>query len=140
MLELNPTLMALVLILFIGLIVYLNKALYEPLINFMDQRNLTIAKDLQEAESLTAGADNLESEANEILAKAKQEALSIRQSAAQEATQEADKLIRQKEAELEKAYEEFKAKLEQEKEEARNAILSQVPLIKEALKAKFSQL
>ena len=140
MLELNPMLMALVLVLFIGLIVYLNKALYEPIINFMDQRDLTIASDLKEAESLTAGADNLESEANEILAKAKQEALSIRQSAAQEANGEAAKLISAKEAELEKAYGEFKAKLEQEKEEAKSVILSEVPLIKEALKAKFSQL
>jgi len=140
MLELIPSLMLIVLVLFVGLIVYLNKTLYQPIISFMDQRDLTIAKDLKEANELTAGAENLEQEANEILAKAKAEALEIRQSAAQEANSEAEKLISAKEAELEKAYNEFLKELEREKEEAKNAILSQVPLIKEALKAKFSRL
>ena len=140
MLELNPSLMLFVLVLFIGLIVYLNKVLYQPLLNFMDQRALTITKDLAEANSLESNASELLNEAKAILDSAKQEAVKIRQEAMQEANSEAKKLIEAKEAELEKAYEEFKKELEKEKDEVKNSILSQVPLIKEAIKAKFAKL
>ncbi|NPA27612.1 MAG: F0F1 ATP synthase subunit B' [Epsilonproteobacteria bacterium] len=140
MLELNPSLMLIVLIVFVGLIFYLNKVLYQPLLHFMDQRDLTLVKDLQEVTQLESNAEHLFEEANSILDKAKQEALTIRQTATNEANSEAAKLIEAKEAELEKAYEEFKRELEKEKEEVKNSILSQVPLIKEAIKAKFAKL
>jgi len=132
--------MLIVLLLFIGLIVYLNKALYQPIVNFMDQRDLTIAKDNQESQELSGNADELISAANANLDSAKQEANSLRQAAIDEAKVESEKLVSSKEVELEKAYEEFSKKLEVEKEELKNGVLSQVPLIKEALKAKFSQL
>jgi len=140
MLELSPSLMLIVLLLFIGLIVYLNKALYQPIINFMDQRDMTIAKDHKESQQLSGNADTLHQEAYAILDSAKQEANDLRQAAIDEAKAEAQKLIDSKEAELEKAYEEFTLKLEQEREELKNGVLSQVPLIKEALKAKFAKL
>jgi F-type H+-transporting ATPase subunit b len=132
--------MLIVLLLFIGLIVYLNKALYQPIINFMDERDKTIAVSLKEAQELSGNAEHLHQEAEAIINSAKQEAAKLRQSATDEATAEAEKLISSKEAELEKAYEEFTKKLEAEREELKNGILSQVPLIKETLKAKFAQL
>jgi len=139
MLTLSPSLMLIVLLLFIGLIVYLDKALYQPIINFMDQRDMTIAKDAKESQELSGSADELLQESNAILDSAKQEANALRQAAIEEATAESEKLLHSKEAELEKAYEEFTLKLEKEKEELKNGLLSQVPLIKESLKAKFSQ-
>jgi len=139
MLTLSPSLMLIVLLLFIGLIVYLDKALYQPIINFMDQRDMTIAKASKESQELSGSAEELLKEANEILEKAKQEANKMRQSAIEEAGSEAEKLIATKEVELDKAYEEFTKRLEEEKEELKNGLLSQVPLIKESLKAKFSQ-
>jgi F-type H+-transporting ATPase subunit b len=132
--------MLIILLVFIGLIVYLNKALYQPLITFMDQRDATIAKDRKEAEELTSYASTLKQEAEEILNSAKQEAMKLKQQVLEEINSEASKLIESKEAELEKAYQEFLKELEIEKEEVKNSILSQVPLIKESLKAKFSQL
>ncbi len=140
MLTLSPSLMLIVLLLFIGLIVYLNKALYQPIINFMDQRDMTIARDNQEAQELTGNADELINEANSILDNARQEANRLKQEAVEESKIESAKLLESKEVELEKAYEEFTKKLEVEKEELKNSILSQIPLIKETLKAKFSQL
>ena len=140
MLTLIPSLMLIVLLLFLGLIVYLNKALYQPLISFMDQRDSTIAKDLKESAELTGDASSLKQEAEEILNSAKQEAISLKQSAMEEANSQATTLVSSKEAELEKAYNEFLEKLESEKEEVKTAILSEIPLLKEALKAKFSQL
>ena len=140
MLELIPSLMLIVLLIFLGLIVYLNKALYQPLINFMDQRDSTIAKDRAESETLTGDAKSLKEEADAILNSAKQEAIALKQSALEEANSEAASKISSKEAELEKAYNEFLSKLESEKDELKSGLLSQIPLIKEALKAKFAQL
>jgi len=140
MLELSPSLMLIVLLLFIGLIVYLNKALYQPIINFMDQREMTIAKAAQESQQLSGTAEKLLQEANAILDKAKQEANALRQSAIDEAKAKSQELLTKKEEELERAYKEFTLELEKEKEELKNGLLSQIPLIKEALKAKFSQL
>ena len=140
MLTLIPSLMLIVLLLFLGLIVYLNKALYQPLISFMDQRDETIAKDLKESAELTGDASSLKQEAEEILNNAKQEAISLKQSAMEEANSQATALVSSKEAELEKAYNDFLEKLESEKEEVKTTILSEIPLLKEALKAKFSQL
>ncbi len=140
MLELIPSLMLVVLLVFLGLLFYLNKSLYSPLLNFMDQRDRTIRKDLEEAGNLATGASKLEEEANALLDAAKKEAIAIRQAALDEANAKAQEKIQAKEAELEKAYEEFKKALEQEKEEVKAALLSQMPLLKESLKAKFSQL
>lgn len=140
MLEIVPSLMLIVLLLLIGLIVYLNKALYGPIVNFMDQRDSSIAKDQRDSLELSDSADKFKREAEEIVNNAKQEANALRETAVNEANSEAEKLLSSKESELEKLYEEFTKKLEVEKEELKNGILSQVPLIKEALKAKFSQL
>ncbi len=140
MLELSPSLMLIVLLLFIGLIFYLNSALYQPVVNFMDQRDRTIAHDAKEAQSLSSNAEELKAQASAILEKAKQEANSLRHAASEEAKAESEKIIKSEEAELEKAYEEFTKKLEEEREELKNGILSQVPLIKESLKAKFAQM
>ncbi len=140
MLELIPSLMVIVLVVFLGLIVYLNKTLYQPLINFMDQRDETIAKDLEEVSRLSSDSASLEAEAKKIIDQAKQEAFEIRQKAIEEANAEAEKLIEAKKAALETMQEEFMQKLEKEKEELKAGILSQMPLIKETLKAKFSQL
>jgi len=140
MLELIPSLMLIVLLILIGSIIYLNKTLYQPLINFMDQRDKTIAKDRKEAEELTGDAGSLKQKAEEILNSAKQEAIALKQSAMEEANNEASALLEIKEAELNKAYEEFLKELEVQKEDVKSGILSQIPLIKETLKAKFSQL
>jgi F-type H+-transporting ATPase subunit b len=125
---------------FLGLIVFLNKTLYEPLINFMDQRDASITHDLSEVNGLTGDTASLEQEAKAILDNAKNEGAAIRQAAIDEANSESAKLIEAKKAELEAKESEFFKKLEKEKDELSNSILSQLPLIKETLKAKFSQL
>ena len=106
----------------------------------MDQRDLTIAKDREESQKLTSNADALKREAEEILSSAKQEANQLKQEGKREVEAEAEAMIKAKEAELEKAYASFVQSLQKEREEIKNGILSQIPLIKEALKAKFSQL
>jgi len=140
MLDLIPSLMIITAVVFLGLIAYLNKVLYEPLLNFMDQRDASISHDLKVANELNSQSEELENRAEEILNKAKQEATKIRQEAISNAKAKAEEEIKAKEAELEKAYNDFLAELEEERKEVENTLKSQIPLIKESIKAKFAQI
>jgi F-type H+-transporting ATPase subunit b len=140
MLDIHPGLMVFVLILFLALLVVLNRMLFQPLLKFMDDRERSIAKDLESAKGLSGNSEELNKEAQEVLAKAKAEATAIKQKAIEEEKALAESKIETKQKELEKAYEAFKAELEENKSKLKNELLSQMPLFKESLKAKFSRL
>ena len=140
MLDLHVGVMVFVLILFLALLAVLNRILYQPLMTFMDERERTIAKDLKAAESMTGNSEALQQEAEEVIAKAKAEAAAIKQKAIEEEKALAQSRLETKEKELEKAYATFVSELEENKTKLKNELLSQLPLFKESLKAKFSKL
>jgi len=140
MLDISPWLMLFVLALFLILLVILNQLLYKPLLKFMDDRESSIAKDLESAKSLSNTSEVLHNEAEEILNTAKGQAAAIREKAISEAKAVAQSNVAQKQSELSKEYDTFLEKLGLEKETLRNTLLSQMPLIKESLKAKFAKL
>jgi F-type H+-transporting ATPase subunit b len=132
--------MLFVLVLFLTLLVVLNRMLFQPLLKFMDDRDRTIAKDLEAAKGLSGNSDELNAKAEENLSNAKSEAAAIRQKAIEDEKTLAASKIETKQAELDKAYADFAEKLATEKESLKNELLSQMPLFKESLKAKFSKL
>jgi F-type H+-transporting ATPase subunit b len=67
-------------------------------------------------------------------------AAGIRQKAVDEAKVLAESKAESKQSELDHEYESFLEKLNGEKEALRNSLLSQMPLFKESLKAKFSRM
>ncbi len=140
MLDLHLPLMLFVLVLFITLLVLLNNMLYQPLIKFMDDRDHSIAKDLEAAKSLSGNSEELNAKANEIISNAKAEAAAIRQKAIDDEKALAASKVETKQGELEKEYASFVEKLASDKETLKNALMSQMPLFKESLKAKFSKL
>jgi len=140
MLDIHLPLMLFVLALFLTLLVVLNRMLFQPLLKFMDDRDRSIAKDLEAAKGLSGNSDELNAKAEENLSKAKSEAAAIRQKAIEEEKTLAASKVETKQAELDKAYAEFTKKLASEKENLKNELLSQMPLFKESLKAKFSKL
>lgn len=140
MLDISVPLMLFVLVLFIALLVLLNRMLYKPLLKFMDDRDNSIANDLNAARSLSGSSEALYAEAEGILNEAKSKASEIRQKAIDEAKVLAESKAENKRAELDKEYVSFMESLENEKETLRNSLLSQMPLFKESLKAKFSKL
>jgi len=140
MLDIHLPLMLFVLALFLTLLVVLNRMLFQPLLKFMDDRDRSIAKDLEAAKGLSGNSDELNTKAEENLSKAKSEAAAIRQKAIEEEKTLAASRVETKQAELDKAYAEFTKKLASEKENLKNELLSQMPLFKESLKAKFSKL
>ena len=140
MLDIHLSLMLVVLAIFFLLLVLLNQILYKPLLSFMDERDKSIAKDLKAAKSLSGNSEELHAEAERIMDEARSKGNEIRQSAIAEAKELAEKRAEEKKIELDKEYQAFIEKLEGEKETLKNTLLSQMPLYKESLKAKFSKL
>lgn len=106
----------------------------------MDDRDASIAKDLEAAKSFSSNTDELNAKADEIIADAKNEAAKIRQKAIDDEKTLAASKVETKQSEIDKEYEGFVEKLASEKENLKNELLSQMPLFKENLKAKFSKL
>ena len=140
MLDLIPSLMVIVLLIFFLLIYQLNTKLYEPLIRFMDDRERTIAKDLEAARNLSSDSDELLGRAQSNLEAARSEAARMRQEAIELIKEENAQAAEAKQKSLEAEYQQFRSRLEEERESLKSAVLSQMPLIKESLKAKFSQI
>ncbi len=140
MLDIHQSLMLFVLVVFLLLIYLLNKIAYKPLVEFMDRRDSSIAKDLEASKNLSSNSDELYMKSNEVISEAKSEAAIIRQKAIDEAKNIAQSKLEAKQNELESSYNKFLDELGKEQRELKNSILSQLPLFKESLKAKFSKL
>jgi len=139
MLDIHLPLMLFVLALFLALVFLLNVMLFQPLVQYMDQRDDSIAKDLEATKGLSGNSGELNAKADEIISTAKNEAAGIRQKAMDDQKMLAMAKIEAKQKELEAEYIAFLDRLSSDKENLRNALLSQMPLFKESLKAKFSQ-
>ena len=140
MLDIHLSLMLFVLALFLFLLVVLNNMLFQPLVKFMDDRDNSIAKDLEAAKSLSGNSDELNAKAEGNIGNAKNEAAAIRQKAIDDEKTLAASKVETKQSELDKEYGSFVEKLTSDKESLKNSLLSQMPLFKESLKAKFSKL
>jgi F-type H+-transporting ATPase subunit b len=132
--------MGIVLLIFFFLLYQLNDRLYGPLIRFMDERETTITRDLAQAKELSSGSEELLARAEARLDEARSEAARMRQSAIQEVKEQNAAALSAKQQALEEEYQRFRERLVEERESIKSAVLSQLPLIKESLKAKFSQL
>ena len=140
MLDIHLPLMLFVLALFLFLLVVLNIMLVQPLVKFMDDRDNSIAKDLEAAKGLSGNSDELSAKADENISNAKNEAAVIRQKAIDDEKTLSASKVETRQSELDQEYVNFVEKLTKEKESLKNALLSQMPLFKESLKAKFSKL
>jgi F-type H+-transporting ATPase subunit b len=140
MLDINPMLLGSTLIVFLVLIAVLNSWLYNPLFNFMNKRDADIKKDLDEVGNNDGEVAALTKEAEKIIGDAKLEAVALREKVIADAKELADSKLEAKRAELASEYAAFEKSLAEDREQLKNALLSQVPLFKEAVKAKFSQI
>ncbi len=140
MLDLNPGLMLFVLVVFFSLLFLLNTMLFQPLLKFMDDRNNTIAEDLQNAEEMSGNSDELNTKADTLLGDAKAEANVIREKATSEAKALAASKIESKVKEIADKHQSFLAELAADQEALKNSLASELPLIKESLQTKLSGL
>lgn len=140
MLDINPILLVATLIVFLMLIATLNSWLYRPLFAYMTKRDEDIKKDLQKVGSNDDEINELYSKAQSIVNNAKLEAAALREKVITDAKELANSKLEAKRAELASQYLEFEQSLGQSREQLTNDLKSQVPLFKEAVKAKFSQI
>ena len=140
MLDISLGLLLLTAVIFFVLLFLLNSWLYRPLLSFMQERDESIRRDLENAAKNESGSQELLEEAAKIVNEAKHEASKMKQEALESAKAEATKLIEQKKRELEQKMEQFLQELAKEEESVKSALISQMPLFKEALKAKFTKL
>jgi len=140
MLDINPLLLGLTLAVFLVLIALLNSWLYNPLLSYMEKRDNDIKKDLSEVGSNDDEIASLHAQADKIISDAKAEATALREKVVNEAKELSESKIEAKRAELAKKFAAFNETLNEEKENLNNALLSEVPLFKEAIKAKISKI
>jgi len=140
MLDINPILLVATLIVFLTLIAVLNSWLYNPLFSYMNKRDDDIKRDLNKAGSNDDEINELNSKAQSIITNAKLEAVALREKVITDAKELADSKLEAKRAELASQYSEFEKSLSQTREQLLGDLKSQMPLFKEAVKAKFSQI
>jgi F-type H+-transporting ATPase subunit b len=140
MLDLNPGLMLFVLVVFFSLLFLLNQMLFQPLLKFMDDRDATIAKDLQNAEEMSDNSDGLNAKADAVLAEAKAEANAIREKATDEAKALAQSKIDSKVKELDVTHQTFLSELSANQEALKNSLASELPAFKKSLQSKLGSL
>ncbi len=140
MLDIVPSLMLVVAVVFLVLLILLNSWLYQPLLAFMDERDKSIRKDLENVSATGSDVEELKAKTEAIITEAKNEAAAMRAKTIEDSKLLAMSKIEAKKEELEKRYQEFLAELKKEEEQLKSELLSQMPLFKESLKAKFSQI
>jgi len=140
MLDINPILLLVTFVVFVSLIAVLNSWLYNPLFAYMNKRDEDIKKDLAEVGSNDDEIQQLLAKASKIELDAKLEAAALREKVIADAKELADSKLEAKRAELASEYVEFEKSLENSKSELTTDLMSQVPVFKEAVKAKFSQI
>ena len=140
MLDISPLLLSITIVVFLVLIALLNSWLYNPLLGYMQKRDSDIKKDLDEVGNNDDEISALHAQADKIVSDAKAEAMALREKVVNEAKELSESKIEARKAELAEKFASFNASLATERESLNNALLSQVPLFKEAIKAKFSKI
>ena len=140
MLDINPILLLATFVVFVSLIAVLNSWLYNPLFSFMNKRDEDIKKDLDKVGSNDDEIATLNAKAESIIMTAKLEAAALREKVIADAKELAESKLEAKRAELANEYLEFEQSLAQAQNELTSDLMSQVPVFKEAVKAKFSQI
>jgi F-type H+-transporting ATPase subunit b len=140
MLDISPLIMAVTFVIFLTMLYLLNQKLYKPLLKFMDDRDANVSRSMNEAENLTGDTSDLERAAQEVIDDAKSEAAQKRQATLERLQNEQASTLAARQEELAEKYEHFKASLEKEKEALKETLLSELPMLKDGLKAKFGQL
>ncbi len=138
MLDIDIQIMGVTLIIFFIMLYVLNAILFRPLLQFMDSRDMAIANDLESAKNSSGHTSELIESAEANINEAKTKASAIRQEAIDAIKAMHAKGISAKQSELESSYVEFVNKLAGQKKELESSLLSQMPLIRETMKAKFS--
>ncbi len=139
MLDISIGLLIFNIILFIGLIVVLNKIMYKPLMQFMQDRDERIAKDLESVNLNDSDTQKFLQEAEKNISEAKKEASDVKSSMIEKAKEEISKEFANKKEILEKELEEFMSSLNSTKETLKKELSANLSTYKKAVEAKVKK-
>jgi F-type H+-transporting ATPase subunit b len=140
MLDVSPALLLVAVATFLVMLVLLNKMLYRPLLEFVQNRDKAIANDYENAGKNTSDISAYQEEAERIIREAKAEAAKIRADVIQEAKETSLRKIEQRKAELEEEYGAFLEGLGKERTELKTSLLEQMPVFKDGIQTKLQHI
>lgn len=140
MIEISVPAFILTIIVFIALVGYLNRRLYQPMLAFMDARDAAIKRDEEAADKNLAEVNSEAKEIEDILTKARNEAATIRQDGlSQIEADEAEEIKARKES-LESDFSKYLEELEKEKDELRESLKANIPTFKASVRNRLARI
>lgn len=124
--EFNVTLFAWSFVNFIALLYILNKILYKPMLQMLEDRKRTIAESFQQAESARQEADRIKHQYQAQLAEAKKESQEIIERATKMGEEMREDIVKNAKAEAEKALKQAQNEIAREKNQAVAALRQEV--------------
>lgn len=140
MLEIDMKAFVATIIIFLGLIAFLNAILYKPILLFMDKREASIKKDEEMALQNFSGVNETNMEIESVLSKARDEANSIKSAAIEQQKQKINLEIESKKAELEVELQQYLKDLEIQRNELKLRLSKDIPEFKQHIKSGLARL
>lgn len=140
MLEINWSNFAVTIVVFLGLIAFLNAVFYKKILNFMDERSANLRSDEDGASKNLSDVEAKRAEIEEIIANANIEANKIKRIALDEAKAKSEEEVEAKRKLLEDDLCKYLAQLEKNRDELKVALVRQIPDFKSALNKKIAKI
>ena len=140
MLEINWSNFAVTIVVFLGLIAFLNAVFYKKILNFMDERSANLRSDEDGASKNLSDVEAKRAESEEIIANANVEANKIKRIALDEAKAKSEEEVEAKLKLLEDDLCKYLAQLEKNRDELKVALVRQIPDFKSALNKKIAKI
>ena len=140
MLQIDPPLLLITLVIFLGLIFVLNSILYKPLLGFIDDRNKSIKNDEESVSKNASDTGNYEAQIEKIIGDARAEAQAKKHAALSEAKERAATKVAIKKESLEADFDSFMAGLVDRKAELKSNLTAKIPELKSTLAGSLSKM
>lgn len=140
MLEINWSNFAVTIVVFLGLIAFLNAVFYKKILNFMDERSANLRSDEDGASKNLSDVEAKRAEIEEIIANANVEANKIKRIALDEAKAKSEEEIEAKRKLLEDDLRKYLTQLEKNRDELKVALVRQIPDFKSAFNKKIAKI
>lgn len=140
MLHIDPPLLLITLVIFLGLIFVLNSILYKPLLGFIDDRNKSIKNDEESVSKNASDTGNYEAQIEKIIGDARAEAQAKKHAAVSEAKERAATKVAIKKESLEADFDSFMAGLADRKAELKSNLTAKIPELKSTLAGSLSKM
>lgn len=140
MLEINWSNFAVTIVVFLGLIAFLNAVFYKKILNFMDERSANLRSDEDGASKNLSDVEAKRAEIEEIIANANVEANKIKRIALDEAKAKSEEEVEAKRKLLEDDLRKYLTQLEKNRDELKVALVRQIRDFKSALNKKIAKI